>query len=339
MIDTIKIKVSEDDFIKFKGADYKTRPQAIIDFEGSGSIDVIKPESRLSCFFEHPKGYYILRSGQYGGVFVKTDPARFTYSDNIYPVSYQGFGMTMDFIEQDLKARGFSVDLSSCPLSRIDLFNQMKVDHPCNSYIDFLRSGLSSGLKRGFEQGASYQSTLYFKNQEGKEYFKFYDKIKAEKDKHKDRDYQDYEGLNYLRAEWSLQDRGQIAHRLKINKLSDILSDKDFSGLRRLYNGYIEQYIEPCLIPYPEMISAIEKIEGFNHQSKTEKQIADEKQLRGFIFYCKENNLSFEYVRDILKGCLLSDYKIKKCLEIYRQTEDKGNMLTEVLSKIKYKVA
>lgn len=136
-----------------------------------------------------------------------------------------------------------------------------------------------------------------------------------------------------------MQDRGQIAHRLKINKLSDILSDKDFSGLRRLYNGYIEQYIEPCLIPYPEMISAIEKIEGFNHQSKTEKQIADEKQLRGFIFYCKENNLSFEYVRDILKGCLLSDYKIKKCLEIYRQTEDKGNMLTEVLSKIKYKVA
>jgi len=42
MIDTIKIKVSEDDFIKFKGADYKTRPQAIIDFKGSEAIEVVK---------------------------------------------------------------------------------------------------------------------------------------------------------------------------------------------------------------------------------------------------------------------------------------------------------
>jgi hypothetical protein len=338
MIDTIKLKVNEERVV-IKGAEVKRYIRDIPQAEG---LESFEDSPLIDVFFNHPEGYYNYHSGKYGGSYLDINPAIFNYGINYYPVSHQGFCKVIEFIEEDLKNRGLSINLSSCPVSRIDVFNQFELNNPVPEYIGAL-SGSTEGLKKYLSYKALInQSTLYFQNnsKNPSRVIRFYDKVQAIKDKSKGFDMSSLKDINSLRVEYSLQSKKQVVSQFSIKRVNDILSDVNFKGLKMLYNDFIEDYLEPVLYSSKE---AVEGLEGLNMIEY--KRISEDKKLiditsRISMLYFREKGLPFDYIRDVLKKNNISDYNIKKLKTLYQSIIlDKGSvsLIEEVLNKVKYK--
>lgn len=294
----------------------------------------LQPIYGKSAFYNDPKKNFnvdIFYKDNRSILMVQLSLPKFDQPLNVTPLSLDQTVNVFKQLQERLFAIGIQTKIWSSKVALLELFKNVALNYPFTEYLELFRY-MDMNRMREWE----YPTTYYWMNKSHG--IKIYDKVKEMQDKNK---LTSHLPASVVRVEWTLKKNANIASKLNIVTLKnlldnwDLVNDKFHQLLETLFSH--EEKLQPDI-----HIPALKSL--FMNYLKSNPRNATSNFIRDLAFCALAKSPDYEVVREVVGGegkqkLYRFDKNVKKALlNNFLTQENNGHFGQELYNELKTKI-